>query len=598
MANFAAPVRDIQFTLEHICDFSELAQLEAYQDATPDLVAALLDGGGKLASGVLAPLNRTGDQQGSVLENGVVRTPEGFKEAYREFVDGGWNGLAFDPAHGGQGLPFTLSVSMMEMITAANMGFALCPMLNLGAMEAMRHHASDALKAVFLDKMVSGEWTSTMNLTEPQAGSDVGALRTRAEPRPDGSYLLSGQKIFITWGDHDMAENIVHLVLARTPDAPPGTKGISLFVVPKFLVNEDGSLSAANDLRCVSLEHKLGIHASPTAVMSYGDNGGCVGYVLGEENKGMRCMFTMMNHARINVGLQGAAIGERAFQRALNYANERRQGRALGSQSPDSSPIVEHADVRRMLMTMKAYTEATRAIIHRNAMAVDLSLSHPDQKERNRQAGIAAFLTPISKGWSTGKGCEVASIGIQVHGGMGFIEETGAAQHYRDIRIAPIYEGTNGIQAQDLVMRKLNLDGGRPARQIIREINTFIDGLPRTGELAAFSRPLKDAVIALEQATAWLSGKLAERPRASLAGATPYLELAGYVIGGYLLSKGAVAARGLMNEAARDRDFYKAKISVARFFVEQLLPRANSLVAAVTGGDDILFALTPEQLSA
>lgn len=598
MGNFSAPDRDIRFTLEHISGFDELAKLEAFRDVTPDLVSALLKAIGKLAAGVLAPLNQTGDQQGSVLENGVVRAPDGFKDAYREFVKGGWNGLAFDPDHGGQGLPFTLSVSMMEIVTAANMGFALCPMLNLGALEAMRHHASDALKTMFLGKMVSGEWTATMNLTEPQAGTDVGALRAKAEPHADGRYRISGQKIFITWGDHDMTENIIHLVLARTPDAPRGTKGISLFLVPKIMVNDDGSLGDANDVRCVSLEHKLGIHASPTAVLSFGDKGDCVGYLLGEENKGMQCMFTMMNHARLNVGLQGPAISERAFQHALAYANERRQGRAIGSQSPDLSPIIEHADVRRMLMTMKAYTEAARALIHRTAVAVDLSIAHPDQEVRERQSAIAAFLTPISKGWCTDKGCEVASIGIQVHGGMGFIEEAGAAQYYRDIRIAPIYEGTNGVQAQDLVLRKLSLDGGRPARRIIREIHDLIDLLPRNGTLSAFAKPLSEAVGSFEQATAWLTQRLADEPRACLAGSTPYMHMAGYMIGGYLLAKGAVAADALLREGDDERDFLKSKIAVARFYVQQLLPNAASLFAATTAGDEDLFALTAEQFSA
>ena len=598
MTNFTAPVRDIRFTLDHIAGFDELTELETFAEVSTDLTQAVLDEIGKLASAVLAPLNRVGDEEGSVLENGVVRTPEGFKDAYRKFVDGGWNGLAFDPDYGGQGLPFTLSVSMMEMVTAANMSFALCPMLNLGGVEAVRHHGDDRIRTLYLPKMVSGEWTTTMNLTEPQAGSDVGALRAKARRRDDGGYLISGQKIFITWGEHDMTDNIVHLVLARTPGSAEGSKGISLFVVPKYLVNDDGSLGPANDLKCVSLEHKLGIHASPTAVMSYGDNDECIGYLIGEEQQGMRCMFTMMNHARINVGLQGVAIAERAYQAALAYATERRQGRALGSTSAGPSAIIEHADVRRMLMTMKACVEATRALIHRNAVAVDLSHHHGDARERERQGRIAAFLTPISKAWCTDLGCEVASIGVQVHGGMGYIEESGAAQYYRDARIAPIYEGTNGIQALDLVTRKLTLANGQPVRMLLDEINGFIDTLPPRGRLGPFVKPLGEAVAAFERATAWLTQILADNPRAAHAGATPYLHMAGYVLGGYLLAKGAVAAKRILDEGEGDGDFLNARIVTARFFIEQLMPRAKGLFAAVTGGDEILFALTPEQLSA
>ena len=596
MTVFRAPVSDIRFTLDHIAGFDRLATLNVFAEATPDLVGAVLEEIGRLAGEVLAPLNRVGDAQGSVLENGVVRTPDGFRAAYAKFAEGGWNGLSFDPDYGGQGLPFTLSVAMMEMVTAANMGFALCPMLNLGGLEALKTHASDALKARFLEPVVSGRWTMTMNLTEPQAGSDVGALRTRAEPQDDGSYRISGQKIFITYGDHDWTENILHLVLARTPDAPPGTKGISLFLVPKFHVNDDGSIGEANDLRCVSLEHKLGIHASPTAVMSYGDEGRCVGYLLGEENKGMRCMFTMMNHARLNVGLQGLAIAERATQRALAYASERRQGRAVGATSEGSSAIIEHADVRRMLMTMKAYTEAMRALIYRNAVAVDLSLHHPDEETRAREADIAAFLTPISKGFCTDMGCEVTSIGIQVHGGMGYIEETGAAQHFRDARIAPIYEGTNGIQALDLVMRKLPLRGGAITSEIAAELRQAIAGLKAHAELSDLVLPLNEGLAAFEEAAAWLYGNLAEAPRTSAAGATAFLHLCGHAIAAALLARGAVAAQKQIADG-EDRRYFETRITLARFFIEQFVPKVRGLWPQVEGGDDILFALDPDQLA-
>jgi len=596
MTVFRAPVSDMRFTLDHIAGFDRLAALDTFAEATPDLVAAVLEEIGRLAGEVLAPLNRVGDTQGSVLENGVVRTPEGFKEAYAQFVEGGWNGLSIEPEYGGHGLPFTLSVTMMEMVTAANMGFALCPMLNLGGIEALKQHASEDIKARFFEPAVSGRWTMTMNLTEPQAGSDVGALRTRAEPNGDGRYRISGQKIFITYGDHDMAENILHLVLARTPDAPPGTRGISLFLVPKFHVNDDGSIGEANDLRCVSLEHKLGIHASPTAVMSYGDEGRCIGYLLGEEQKGMRCMFTMMNHARLNVGLQGLAIAERAYQRALAYAIERRQGRAIGAASDGASAIIEHADVRRMLMTMKASIEAMRALVYRNAVAVDLSLHHPDEAVRAREADIAAFLTPISKGFCTDMGCEVTSIGIQVHGGMGYIEETGAAQHFRDARIAPIYEGTNGIQALDLVMRKLPLQGGRIASEIATELREAVAGLKAHDDLADLAMPLHEGLAAFEEAAAWLQGNLSEAPRESAAGATPFLHLCGYAIAGALLARGAVVARQKI-EAGENPRYYAARIAIARFFAEQLVPKVRGLWPQVEGGDDILFALDADQLA-
>ena len=597
MGHYTAPLRDIEFTLHHIAGLPELAALEDFSDTTPDIVAAVLAEIGKLASTVIAPLNEQGDRLGSVLENGVVRTPPGFAEAYAAFVAGGWNGLSFSPEYGGQGLPFTLSVSMMEMVTAANMGFALCPMLNLGGIEALAAHGSDALKAAYLEKMASGEWTTTMNLTEPQAGSDVGALKTRAVPAGDGSYRIQGQKIFITWGDHDMTDNIVHMVLARTPDAPPGTRGVSLFLVPGKVLREDGSLGPVNDLRCVSLEHKLGIHASPTAVMSYGDNDGCIGYLLGEENSGMRCMFTMMNHARLNVGLQGVAIAERAFQAAADYARERVQGRVIGAGGPGPWPIAEHADVRRMLMEMKALIAAGRALVHRNAVAVDLARHHPDGDERKKQAGIAAFLTPISKAWSTDMGCEVASLGIQVHGGMGYIEETGAAQYWRDASIAQIYEGTNGIQAQDLVLRKLTLDDGAPLGHVRAEIGATIDALAAVPEFADMAGALEAGRDDFTAAADWLGQRLETHPRACAAAADPYLRLAGLVIGAHLLARGALAAEKEKAAGAGDAAFLDGQITLARYFCRHRLCQTGAFLANVREGDDLLFDIPADHLS-
>ena len=479
MSDYSAPVRDMRFVLNHVVDLPAIAQLDGYDHADGELVDQVLEEAARLAGEVLGPINHTGDQQGSVLENGVVRTPDGFRQAYKQFAEGGWNGVPFDPEFGGGGLPWSVTMALSEMWNAANMSFALCPLLNQGAVDLIHAHASDEQKATYLEKMISGEWAGTMNLTEPAAGSDVGALRSKAEPQADGSYRITGQKIFITYGEHDFTENIIHLVLARTPGAPGGTKGISCFIVPKFLVNPDGSLGKRNDLRCVSLEHKLGIHASPTCVMSYGDDGDCVGYLIGEENRGMRYMFTMMNNARLSVGTQGLAIAERAYQQAAAFALERKQGRVAGTPADQSSPIVAHADVRRMLMTMRAYIEAMRALIYTNAEAMDLARRHPDDEVRAAKQAMVELLTPISKGWCTDLGCELTSIGVQVHGGMGFVEETGAAQHMRDARIAPIYEGTNGIQAMDLVFRKLPLQSGEAVRALIDEMRALDGGLAK-----------------------------------------------------------------------------------------------------------------------
>ena len=584
MTDYAAPLADMRFQLAEIAGIGEIAGLPGCEHATPDLVDAVLEEAAKLAGEVLAPLNRTGDQQGSRLENGVVRTPEGFKEAYARYVEGGWNALPFAPEHGGQGLPMALATAVLEMWNAANMGFALCPLLNVGAVEALTAHGSAEQQRLFLPKLISGEWTGTMNLTEPQAGSDVGALRTRAL-RDGDHYRITGQKIFITYGEHDMAENIVHLVLARLPDAPPGTKGISLFLVPKFLVNPDGSLGPRNDVRCVSLEHKLGIHASPTCVLAYGDGGGAVGTLIGEENRGMECMFTMMNNARLNVGLQGVAVAERAYQRARDFARQRVQGRPMTADAAGASPIIHHPDVRRMLLLMRARTEAMRALVYYTAGAIDRARHHPQAETRERQQRRVDLLIPVVKAWCTDLGVDIASIGVQVHGGMGFIEETGAAQHLRDARIAPIYEGTNGIQANDLLGRKLLRDRGAAARELIAEMRTVDAALAvRPGEaLAALRRPLAAGIDALDSATAWLVEHAAGDAPGAFAGAVPYLTLMGTVAGGWLMAKSALAAGG-----ADDAGFAAAKLATARCYAEQVLPAAPALLPAVMGGATVM----------
>jgi alkylation response protein AidB-like acyl-CoA dehydrogenase len=559
---YKAPVAEQRFVLDTVADIAGLQRLPPFAEATPDLVDAILVEAGRLAADVVAPLNRIGDVVGAKLDNGVVTLPEGFQDAFRQYVAGGWIGLGADPAHGGQGLPFVLAAAVQEQLTSANMALSLCPMLTLGAIEALQAHASDAQKSLYLDRLVSGEWTGTMNLTEPQAGSDVGALRTAAVPAADGSWRIKGQKIYITWGEHDLTPNIVHLVLARTPGAPKGTKGISLFIVPKIL--PDGT---RNDVRCVAIEHKLGIHASPTCTMSFGDNDACVGFMVGDENAGMRAMFTMMNHARINVGLQGVAIAERAYQAALAYAKERVQMRR----------IIEHADVRRMLMTMKATTQAIRAIAYLNAAAVDRAHAGVAGAE-----GLADLLTPITKAYATDMGVEMASLGVQLFGGMGFVEETGAAQHYRDARIAPIYEGTNGIQAMDLVARKLPQGHWRAL---------FADMRADIGDAG----PLADALGALEQATAWL---LAHPGEDAAAGASPYLRMSGITLGGWLLLRQANAAKALIASGKGDPVLLSAKVATARFFIDQIAPQATALLPAATAGAAPIFALDEDQLSA
>ena len=596
MPDYAAPLLDIRFALNEIAGLAELATLPGAEAATPDAVDLVLDEAAKLAADAIAPLNARGDREHSRLENGVVRTPAGFAEAYRHYVEGGWNALPFEAEHGGQDLPWAVAISVMEMWASASLAFSLCPLLNIGAVELLQAHGTAEQQRLYLPKMISGEWTGTMNLTEPQAGSDVGALRTRAM-RDGNRYRITGQKIFITYGEHDLASNIVHMVLARLPDAPAGTRGISLFLVPKVLVNADGSLGARNDLRCVSLEDKLGIHASPTCVMAYGDAGGAVGYLVGEENRGMECMFTMMNNARLGVGLQGVAIAERAFQQARDYARQRVQGRPVGVSADGALPIIYHGDVRRMLIEMRALTEAARALTYLAGAAIDRARRHPASEERQRQQRRADLLIPVVKAWCTDIGVEVASLGVQVHGGVGYIEETGAAQHLRDARIAPIYEGTNGIQALDLVGRKLARDGGAAARELIGEMRAFAREIADTAnaEMTVIARHLGAGIDALERATNQITTAVAGETAGALAGAAPYLKLFGSVIGGFLLAKGARAAlSGLAAEHAQ-RTFLQGKLMTARFYAEHRLAAAPGLLPAIAGGATVM-GFDPEWL--
>jgi 3-(methylthio)propanoyl-CoA dehydrogenase len=591
---YTAPIAEQRFVLETISDINGIAALPQFESATPDMVEAILSEAGKFSANVFAPLNHIGDVQGATWRDGNVTLPEGYRTAYQQYVAGGWNTLGAQPEHGGQGLPFALATAVMEQLQSANMAFSLCPMLTAGAIEALQAHASPALQQTYLTKLITGEWTGTMNLTEPQAGSDVGALRTKAELHADGQYRIKGQKIYITWGEHDVADNIIHLVLARLPDAPPGTKGISLFVVPKFWVNANGSLGIRNDLRCVSIEHKLGINASPTCTMSFGDGDNCIGYIVGAENAGMRAMFTMMNHARINVGLQGVAIAERAYQHALWFAKDRVQSAKFGGGRAPVR-IIEHADVRRMLMTMKATTEAIRAITYYTAAAVDRSHGESEDDKRSQATLLADLLTPVCKAYATDMGVELSSLAVQIFGGMGFVEETGAAQHMRDARIAPIYEGTNGIQALDLVGRKLPMAGGAHWRALFSEIRGFIKQLPKAGDLGQLAPYLDDALEALNTATVWMVGNQQDTADDSAAAATPYLRMFGLVMGGYLLAQQAVAAQQRLQNTQGDPAFLRAKITTARYFAEQILPQAPALLGPITRGSALLFALNEAQ---
>ena len=588
MASYTPPMADIRFLLTKLIGMEALAALPTYEAVAEELVDAVLDETTKIASDVFAPLNDIGDKQGAKWNNGHVTMPPGFGDAYRAFVEGGWNGLAVDTEAGGQGLPYTLGMPVQEMLQSANLALALCTLLNQGAIELLHAHGSDELKTKFLPKLVSGEWTGTMNLTEPQAGSDVGAVKCRAV-RKDDHYLINGQKIFISYGDHDMAENIIHLVLARLQDAPEGTKGLSLFLVPKILVNADGSLGEANDVRTVSIEHKLGQHASPTCVLAYGDNGRAIGYLVGNENDGINAMFTMMNNARIGVGVQGLGLMEHAYQQALDYAQTRIQSRDIANPKAPPVAIIEHPDVRRMLMWMRAHTEAARAMAYSCAFAVDVARRADDKAQKESAATRVNILTPLVKGWITDLSNETTSVAVQVYGGMGYIEEAGVAQHMRDARVLGIYEGTNGIQANDLIFRKILRDGGAGFNQLLNEIDAL---LPKLKLLPVLQSSLTDSLAALRDATTWVLANGKTSPALAAATACPFARLAGNVVAGFYLFKTALLA---LEDQAGDRLYGKAKVTTAEFYAEHVLSLSSGLAKSVkTGGQSVLTAAQKE----
>ncbi|MBV8157823.1 MAG: acyl-CoA dehydrogenase [Dyella sp.] len=591
---YRAPLKDMQFVMNELAGMESISQLPGYEEATPETAQAVLEEAAKFNEQVVAPLNRDGDLNPSSWKDGVVTTTPGFRDAFRQFGEGGWQGVLHPADFGGQGLPKVISAACNEMLNSANLSFALCPLLTDGAIEALLTAGTDAQKETFLPKLISGEWTGTMNLTEPQAGSDLAAVRTRAEPQGDGTYKVFGTKIFITYGEHDMADNIVHLVLGRTPNAPEGVKGISLFIVPKFLVNADGSLGERNDVHCVSIEHKLGIKASPTAVLQFGDHGGAIGTLVGEENRGLEYMFIMMNSARFSVGMQGIAVSERAYQQAVAYAKDRVQSRPVDGSAREAVTIIHHPDVKRMLMTMRALIEGARSVAYVAAAASDIAHQHPDEAVRRQNMALYEFLVPVVKGWSTELSIDVTSLGIQVHGGMGFIEETGAAQHYRDARILPIYEGTTAIQANDLVGRKTVRDGGAVARAICAQIAETEAALGKHGGAAftAVQAQLKQGREALEAVVQFVVNNAKTDPNAVFAGSVPYLKLCGIVFSGWQLGRAMLAADAKRSE---DPAFYDAKIATAHFFGQHILSQASSLRAAIVEGGAPANALNADQ---
>ena len=593
MTTYSAPLGDMEYVLRQFCDLDAIMAMPKFADLDNSMVSDLLEEAARFFEERFAPLNKVGDVVGSHRnDDGTVTTPEGFKEAYSAYVDAGWGALGFDPGYGGGGFPWVVNIALQEIMNSSNMALTMAPLLTQGAIDAILHHGDEIQKMTYLPKMISGQWTGTMNLTEPDAGSDVGAVRTKALKQDDGTYLITGTKIYITFGEHDLAENIIHLVLARTPDAPPGTKGISCFIVPKYLLNADGSLGKENDVKCVSIEHKTGIKASPTCVLSYGDNGGAVGYLIGEENHGMAYMFTMMNQARLGVGLEGLALIERAYQQSLEYAMVRKQGRAPGAPAGESSPIIQHPDVKRMLATMKSTIEALRRIIYWNAACLDVAAHHPDAAEREKASDMAALLTPISKGWGTDMSVDLTGMAVQIHGGMGFIEETGVAQHYRDARITTIYEGTNGIQAMDLVGRKLGMKGGAVILSLLDDMDVMEQKIAKHPELAQSAVELKSAIQAVRGTTQWFFEN-ATNQVAVLSGATPYLRQLSTLVGGYVMAKSAhIAVHSEMPEKEKN-----AKIATARFFCEQLLPAVHGLSGAVMGDDNLLMSFSEESLA-
>jgi len=590
---YRAPLNDMLFCMQELAGLEEVAKLPGFEDAGIETAQAVLEECAKFNEGVVAPLNVDGDKNPSSWKDGVVTTTPGFKQAFRQFGEGGWQGLQHPIEFGGQNLPKTIGAACIEMINSANLSFALCPLLTDGAIEALLTAGTPEQQAAFLPKMISGEWTGTMNLTEAQAGSDLALVRTRAEPQPDGTFKLFGTKIFITYGEHDMAKNIVHLVLARVAGAPEGVKGISLFIVPKFLVNADGSLGARNDAHCVSIEHKLGIKASPTAVLQFGDHGGAIGQLIGEENRGLEYMFIMMNAARYAVGMQGIAIAERAYQKAAAFAKERVQSRPVDGSLPGSGPIIHHPDVRRMLMTMRAYTEGCRAMAIAAAAAFDAAHHHPDAEVRKQNQAFYEYMVPLVKGYSTEMSVEVASLGVQVHGGMGFIEETGAAQYLRDSRILPIYEGTTAIQANDLVGRKTARDGGRTPKAIAAQIVATEAELAKRESAAAkaMAKRLHAARVAFEQVVDFVAGNTKASPNAVFAGSVPYLMLAGNVMAGWQMARALIRAEELLAKGEGDAAFLKAKVATAHFYADHLLSKAPGARDAIVEGADSVTAL-------
>ena len=594
--SYVAPLKDMVFVMNELAGLEAISQLPGCEDATPETAEAVLEENAKFCSEVVAPLNWAGDCAPSSWHGGEVKTTPGFKEAFKAFGQAGWQGVQHPVNYGGQGLPKLLATPCIEMLNSANLSFALCPLLTDGAIEALMTAGTDAQKDLYLEKLISGQWTGTMNLTEPQAGSDLSLVRSRAVPEADGSYKVFGTKIYITYGEHDMAENIIHLVLARTPDAPEGVKGISLFIVPKFLVKADGSLGDRNDVHCVSIEHKLGIKASPTAVLQYGDHDGAIGYLVGQENRGLEYMFIMMNAARFAVGMQGISVAERAYQKAVGYARDRVQSRDLaGSAGPVA--IIHHPDVKRMLMSMRAQTEAARALSYVTAAAFDAAHHHADEAARKVNNAFYDFMVPIVKGWSTEMSIDVASTGVQVHGGMGFIEETGAAQHYRDARILTIYEGTTAIQANDLVGRKTLRDGGELAKNLLAQVTATAAELIGSGnaELVAIGQRLAAASTDLKSIVEFIAANGKSDIKAAFAGSVPYLKIAGIVFGGWQMARAAKIATAKLAGGGGDGSFYKAKIATARFFADHYLSTSSAARIAIVEGSAGVLALADEQ---
>ena len=593
--SYIAPIKDMVFNMEHLAGLEQVAQIPAFEDMGVETAQAVLEECAKLNESVLVPLNWEGDKNPSFFKDGHVTTTPGFKEAYQQYCEGGWQSLQHPADFGGQGLPKTIGAACGEMLNSANMSFALCPMLTDGAIEALLTAGSDELKATYLEKLISGEWTGTMNLTEPQAGSDLAAVRTRAEPLPDGTYKVFGTKIFITYGEHDMAENIIHLVLARVQGAPEGVKGISLFVVPKFMVNKDGSLGARNDVHCVSIEHKMGIKASPTAVLQYGDHGGAIGFLVGEENRGLEYMFIMMNAARYAVGVQGISIAERAYQKAVTFSRDRVQSRPVDGSMKTSAPIIHHPDVRRMLMTMRAYTEGCRAMATVAAAAYDASHHHPDADTRKDNLAFYEFLVPLVKGFSTEMSLEVTSLGVQVHGGMGFIEETGAAQYYRDAKILTIYEGTTAIQANDLVGRKTSRDGGQTAKALAGQVEQTEKELLAhdNADAQAVGRRLKAARLAFIDVVEFVAGNTKSNPNDVFAGSVPYLMLTGNLMAGWQMGRALLVALA-QSAQGNDKAFMDAKVTTARFYADHLLSRAPGVRDSIVEGAKCVTELSLE----